>query len=78
MKKVLLLLIIVISVSCKNEAKKDVKKEAIVEVKKENFPDDLGKVFEKHGGKKHGEMHKFYLLIKEKKCILQTCIHVRL
>jgi hypothetical protein len=36
MKKVLLLLIIVISVSCK----------------KENFPDELGKVFEKHGGLK--------------------------
>jgi len=50
MKKVILLLIIVISVSCKNEAKKDVKKETIVEVKKENFPDELGKVFEKHGG----------------------------
>lgn len=50
MKKVLLLLIIMISVSCKNETKKDVKKEAIVEIEKENFPAELSKVFEKHGG----------------------------
>lgn len=50
MKKVLLLLMIVISVSCKNETKKDSKKEVIVDVEKESFPDELGKVFEKHGG----------------------------
>ncbi|MEO9572031.1 MAG: DUF6503 family protein [Polaribacter sp.] len=50
MKKVLLLLIIVIAVSCKNEAKKDSKKEVIVTSKKENFPDELGKVFDTHGG----------------------------
>jgi hypothetical protein len=42
MKKVLLLFIIITSVSCKNEAKKG--------VKKESFPGELGKVFEKHGG----------------------------
>lgn len=50
MKKILLLLIVVIAVSCKKETKKDVKKEIVVEVKKENFPEELGKVFEKHGG----------------------------
>ena len=50
MKRVLLLLIIVISVSCKNEAKKETKEKTIVEVKKESFPAELGKVFEKHGG----------------------------
>jgi hypothetical protein len=38
-------------VSCKNEPKKEVsKKEAEKEVKKENFPDELGKVFQTHGG----------------------------
>jgi hypothetical protein len=50
MKKVFLLLAIVILVSCKNEAKKGVKKEVVKEIKKENFPDELAKVFAKHGG----------------------------
>ena len=50
MKKILLLLIVVIAVSCKKETKKDVKKEIVVEVKKETFPEELAKVFEKHGG----------------------------
>jgi hypothetical protein len=50
MKKIFLLLIIVISVSCKNEAKKDSRKEVIVASKKENFPEELGKVFQTHGG----------------------------
>ena len=50
MKKIVLLLIIVMAVSCKNNAKKDLKKEVTVEVKKEVFPLELGKVFEKHGG----------------------------
>ncbi|MDP5104745.1 MAG: hypothetical protein NWQ31_01080, partial [Polaribacter sp.] len=50
MKKILLVLLIITSVSCKNEPKKEVKKETIVEVKKENFPEELSKVFEKHGG----------------------------
>ncbi|AUC84694.1 hypothetical protein CW731_05040 [Polaribacter sp. ALD11] len=50
MKKVLLLLMIVIAVSCKNETKKEVKKENIIEVDKNYFPTELGKVFEKHGG----------------------------
>jgi hypothetical protein len=43
MKKILVLFIIAaISISCKNEVKK--------EVKKENYPNEFGKVFEKHGG----------------------------
>ena len=50
MKKVFLLLAIVILVSCKNEAKKGVKKDVVKEIKKENFPDELAKVFAKHGG----------------------------
>ncbi|MDN3617920.1 hypothetical protein QWY81_00465 [Polaribacter undariae] len=50
MKKVLLLLLVVIAASCKNEAKKEVKKETVVEAKKETFPTELGKVFQAHGG----------------------------
>jgi hypothetical protein len=51
MKRVFLLLIIAMIVSCKNEAKKEVsKKGADKEIKKENFPDELGKVFQTHGG----------------------------
>ncbi|WP_405606098.1 DUF6503 family protein [Polaribacter sp. Asnod1-A03] len=51
MKKVLLLLIVVIAISCKNEPKKEVKAEIKkVEVKKESFPEELGKVFKAHGG----------------------------
>ena len=50
MKKTLLLLLVVIAVSCKNEAKKEAKKEPVVAVKKEVFPTELGKVFEAHGG----------------------------
>ena len=50
MKKILLLLIIVISVSCKNEAKKETNKIEIPTDIKENFPSELGKIFEKHGG----------------------------
>lgn len=50
MRKSLLLLIIVITVSCKNESKKEFKEEGILAVKKEVFPLELGKVFEKHGG----------------------------
>ncbi|WKD86329.1 hypothetical protein KCTC32516_01699 [Polaribacter huanghezhanensis] len=43
MKKILLLFVLAaISISCKNEEKK--------ETKKENFPNELAKVFEKHGG----------------------------
>ena len=51
MKKVLLLLVVVIAISCKNEAKKEVKELVQkVEVKKESFPEELGNVFEAHGG----------------------------
>lgn len=50
MKKVFLLLAISIMVSCKNETKKDSKKEEITVSNKENFPDELAKVFTKHGG----------------------------
>jgi len=43
MKKIILLLFVtVFAISCKNEPKKD--------VKKEKFPETLGKVFKKHGG----------------------------
>lgn len=50
MKKIILLLIIAVTISCKNEIKKDVKKDKTVEVKQEIFPTELSKVFEKHGG----------------------------
>jgi hypothetical protein len=54
MKKVFLLLSIAVLVSCKNETKKDTEKksekEIVTVVKKENFPEELGKVFETHGG----------------------------
>ena len=50
MKKILLFFIIVLAISCKNESKKNKNKEAIIEEKKDNFPVELGKVFEKHGG----------------------------
>ncbi|PQJ72486.1 DUF6503 family protein [Polaribacter butkevichii] len=50
MKKVLLVLMVVFAVSCKNEPKKEIKEEKIAAVKKESFPEELGKVFEAHGG----------------------------
>jgi len=50
MKKILLLFVIVVAVSCKNEIKKDLKKEVSVLVKKENFSTALEMVFEAHGG----------------------------
>lgn len=51
MKNVFLLLIITMIVSCKSETKKEAsKKEAVKEIKKESFPDELGKVFQRHGG----------------------------
>ena len=51
MKKILLLLVItVVAVSCKNETKKTVENNTVKEIKKESFPEELGKVFEKHGG----------------------------
>ena len=50
MRKIVLLLIIVLAVSCKKDSKQNLKKEVTAEVKKEIFPIELGKVFEKHGG----------------------------
>ncbi|WP_298883461.1 DUF6503 family protein [uncultured Polaribacter sp.] len=50
MKKIVLLLIVLVAFSCKNESKKKVKSEGFVTIKKENFPEEFGKIFEKHGG----------------------------
>lgn len=50
MKKTLLLLLVVVVVSCKNETKKEIKQKESTVVKEENFPEELGKVFLKHGG----------------------------
>ncbi|MFY0629513.1 MAG: hypothetical protein JXR05_03970 [Flavobacteriaceae bacterium] len=50
MKKIaILLLVAIISVSCKTESKKDASTSS-ANKKKENFPSELAKVFEKHGG----------------------------
>ena len=47
MKKVLVfLLLTILAISCKNETKK----EHLKEVTQVNFPEELGKVFEAHGG----------------------------
>jgi hypothetical protein len=47
MKKVLaFLLLTILAISCKNQTKK----EQLKEVTHENFPEELGKVFEAHGG----------------------------
>ncbi len=40
----------VFAISCKNEKKNQTKEKEEKVIKKENFPDELGKVFEKHGG----------------------------
>ncbi len=50
MKKILLLLVIVIAVSCKSEKKKETKEKEVQVEKKDNFPEELNKVFMKHGG----------------------------
>lgn len=54
MKKILLLFAFVSIISCKNESKKTTEKEVVKEEikteKKENFPEELGKVFQTHGG----------------------------
>jgi len=47
MKKIILLIVIAIIVSCKNDFKPATQKQ---DINKENFPDALAKVFEKHGG----------------------------
>jgi hypothetical protein len=51
MKKILLLLALsLIAISCKEGGKKEKQKIEIEEVVKENFPEELGKVFKTHGG----------------------------
>ncbi len=50
MKKIIVLLSILVAISCKKETNKQVKKEDIVQAKKENFPEELAKVFTRHGG----------------------------
>ena len=50
MKKVFLLAVLIIAISCKNETKKESDKEIVEVTVKENFPEELGKVFETHGG----------------------------
>ena len=49
MRKIAVLIVFsLIIISCKKETKKDTKEDAVIQ--KENFPDDLAKVFENHGG----------------------------
>ncbi|WP_299667663.1 DUF6503 family protein [uncultured Polaribacter sp.] len=50
MKKIILLLIIAITISCKNDSKKASEKKEIQIKKKENFPEQLNNVFDAHGG----------------------------
>lgn len=54
MKKIFLLFALISIISCKNQSKKTTEKEVVKKEikteKKENFPDELGKVFQTHGG----------------------------
>jgi hypothetical protein len=51
MKKIVLLLVFsVVMISCKKEAKKASKEKEEVTIHKDHFPDELAKVFTKHGG----------------------------
>lgn len=51
MKKIVLLLVFsFVIISCKKETKTEQKEKESVTAKKENFPEELGKVFTKHGG----------------------------
>lgn len=51
MKKIIVIIAVCLfTVSCKNETKKEKVKEKQTSVSKENFPEELGKVFETHGG----------------------------
>lgn len=51
MKKIVLLIVLsMVFISCKNEVKKESNKEEVKVTKKENFPEELGKVFATHGG----------------------------
>lgn len=65
MKKIFLLLLVIFGVSCKNESKKEVSKETIAKVEKENFPTELGKVFDAHGGIKEWRKMKTLSFNKE-------------
>lgn len=51
MKKIVLLILLsIVIVSCKNDAKKETNQKEVTETKNQNFPEELGKVFETHGG----------------------------
>jgi len=51
MKKTFILFVsILIFISCKNDSKKEIKKQEVTVLKKAVFPAELEKVFEKHGG----------------------------
>lgn len=51
MRKIIVVFVVsFLIISCKNEPKKEAKKLETKEVKKENFPDELGNVFKIHGG----------------------------
>lgn len=49
-KHTLLIIFSIVIISCVNKSKKDLEIVTIVEVEKEVFPTELGKVFDKHGG----------------------------
>jgi hypothetical protein len=49
-KHTLLIFFSIVIISCVNKSKKDLEIVTIVEVEKEVFPSELGKVFDKHGG----------------------------
>ncbi|WP_435415913.1 DUF6503 family protein [Polaribacter aestuariivivens] len=50
MKKIILLFLAITVISCKNDSKKESKQQEEKNVHKENFPKNLAKVFEAHGG----------------------------
>ena len=50
MKKILVVLVLIIAVSCKNETNPNYQKEIDSKLIEEVFPDELGKVFDTHGG----------------------------
>ena len=50
MKKIIVLVLVLLAVSCKKETKNKVNEVKVGTAKNENFPEELGKVFTKHGG----------------------------
>ncbi|WP_288956200.1 DUF6503 family protein [uncultured Polaribacter sp.] len=50
MKKIIVLVLVLLAVSCKKETKNQVNEVKVGTAKNENFPEELGKVFTKHGG----------------------------